>query len=220
MEQVVQAVDLAIELARHQGCDVGQRARFVRLEEARLEVVVLVGGARFPQDGMEEKLVARVNTLRANYETVTKNLARARGYLRTLPGRVTDPAAGKPLEEAAAAIAAELNPDTIDRLEAFIGLAQQAEQQQQQKRTPEHTPEQLLALAVSGWLLGNSSAEAKVETALRLWRSRQFVLAYQKTHSSSSRKKMLDEYNSKQGVPFDELAQERLRLGLLLEAGA
>ena len=46
-----------------------------------------------------------------------------------------------------------------------------------------------------------------VDLVQRLWRSRQFVLAYQKTHSSGSRKKMLDEYDSKQGVPFDELAQ-------------
>jgi predicted esterase len=65
----------------------------------------------------------------------------------------------------------------------------------------------LLALAVSGWLLGGGSAEDKVETALRLWRSRQFVLDYQRTQTSGRRQEMLAAFESKQGMPFDELAQ-------------
>ena len=52
-EEVLEAVDLAVELARHQGGDVGQRARLVGLEKAGLELVILLGCARFPQDGVE-----------------------------------------------------------------------------------------------------------------------------------------------------------------------
>jgi pimeloyl-ACP methyl ester carboxylesterase len=163
--------------------------------------------ASFPQQGMEEKLIARVTALRAAYETWNKNLAVARRFLDELSVRMTDSAQAKLFKEAAVVIGSELNQDTVNRLEAFTKLAQQAENEQKGNRTPEHSPEQLLALAVSGWLLGNSSAEANTETAVRLWRARQFVLAYQKTHTSGSRQQLLTAYDSKQGVPFDELAQ-------------
>lgn len=165
--------------------------------------------ASFPQEGMEEKLIARIDALRATYETANKKLTLARRYLDELPGRLTDPVYRALFKEAAAAIRSELDPDTVSRLEAFIGLAKQAEQQQQQQqhRTPDQTPEQLLALAISGWHLGNSSSESKVETAVRLWRSRQFVLDYQRAPSAGSRQHLVAAYDSKQGVPVDELAQ-------------
>src|SRR5262249_8542742 len=141
--------------------------------------------ASFPQQGMEEKLIARVNALRAAYETLNKNLTLARRYLRELPGRTTDKAYGNLFREAAATIDAELNTDTVARLEAFLGFAQQAELEQQRQRTPSHTPEQLVALAISGWLLGSNSAETKVETGVRLWRARQFILNYQRTQQAA-----------------------------------
>jgi pimeloyl-ACP methyl ester carboxylesterase len=157
--------------------------------------------ANFPQQGMEEKLIARVNALRATYETLNKNLTVARRFLEELSAQA------KMFKEAAVVIGSELDHDTVNRLGPFMKLAQQAEGERKRDRTPDQTPEQLLALAVSGWLLGNSSAEANAETAARLWRARQFVLDYQKTHASGSRDKMLSDYDSKQGVPFDELAQ-------------
>lgn len=163
--------------------------------------------ARFPRQGMDEKLLARVDGLRATYETTSKNLALACRYLDGLLARLSDPAQSTLFHEAGAVIRSELNHDTVNRLEAFISLAKQAEHQQQQNRTPDQTSEQLLSLAISGWLLGNSSAEAKVETAARLWRARQFVLDYQKTSNAAGRQQMVAGYESQQGVPFDELAQ-------------
>ncbi|HLJ92686.1 MAG TPA: PHB depolymerase family esterase [Gemmataceae bacterium] len=163
--------------------------------------------AIFPQQGLEEKLIARVDVMRGTYETINKNLVLARGLLDECSARLTDPVHGKLFKEAAAAIELELNPDTVSRLEAFLKLAEQAKLEIQRNRTPEHTPEQLLTLAMSGWLLGSNSAEANVETGVRLWRARQFVLDYQKTHNSGSRQQMVTAYDSKQGVPFDELAQ-------------
>src|SRR5207248_792187 len=154
-----------------------------------------------------EKLTVRVNVLRAIYETANQNLDRARRDLRELPAQLTDSAQARGFQEAAAGILSELSPDTVSRLEAFLNLAQQAEQDQKRQRTPDYRPEQLLALAVSGWLLGNNSAEANVETAARLWRSRQFVLDYQRTNTTAGRQKLLAAFESKQGVPFDELAQ-------------
>src|SRR5262249_17073709 len=113
--------------------------------------------ASFPQQGMEEKLLARVNALRAEYEASNKSLSVAGRYLEHLSTRVAAPEQRKLFNEATTVIRSELNADTINRLEPFINLAQQAEQQQQRNRTPDQSPEQLMALAVSGWLLGGGS---------------------------------------------------------------
>ena len=44
--------------------------------------------------------------------------------------------------------------------------------------SPATGPAELLSLAVTGWMLGNPSAEAKPETAVRIWRARQFAMKY------------------------------------------
>src|SRR5207244_9356276 len=97
------------------------------------------------------------------------------------------------------------------RLVACARLTRQAEERRRGGRRPQEAPEQLLALGVSGLLLGNGSAEQKVEVAQRLWQARQFVLAYQKTPSYPARLKLLEEYEKggspSSVLPPDEMAQ-------------
>ncbi|TMQ33200.1 MAG: hypothetical protein E6K70_14400, partial [Planctomycetota bacterium] len=70
---------------------------------------------------------------------------------------------------------------------------------------PASSPEQLLAMAVSGWFLGSVSAENKVDTALRLWRARQFILAYERTMDYQTRRRNLTTFVQNGGVAFDEV---------------
>jgi hypothetical protein len=163
--------------------------------------------ATFPQQYADETVLAQVRALQATYETANKNISQARQGLESLPGQVTDSTRQSLFTEAAAVIASELSPDTISRLEPFLGLARQAERDREQGRAPAHTPEQLLAVAVSSWLMGTGSAEAKVDTAMRLWQARQFVLEYQKTYEPRQRQRLLEAYQQNAGLAFDELAQ-------------
>src|SRR5262249_25260865 len=52
-EEVVEAVHLAIELARDKCRHVGERAGSIRLQEPRLHVLVLARGRRLPEDRMK-----------------------------------------------------------------------------------------------------------------------------------------------------------------------
>jgi hypothetical protein len=160
--------------------------------------------AALPRKDLDEKVLARLRALDNIYETLNKNLALARRYLAELPSRVS----ASPLREltlaAARTIATELNLDTTDRLEAFVTMAQQAERDSEQAK---QSPEQLMALAVTGWLLGNSAADSKVDAMVRLWHTRQMVLEYQNTHDSHSRQAIVAAYEKSEGVAFDELAQ-------------
>jgi pimeloyl-ACP methyl ester carboxylesterase len=162
--------------------------------------------ANFPQQGADEKLAAGIRALKANYESANENLKNARRLLKDLPEHLFS-TPRRLFTEATTAILEELTYENVGRLQAFIGLALQAERDLKQGLKPAHDPGALLALAVSGWLLGKDSAEAKVDVALRLWQARQFVLAYQKTVNDDDRDQSLKGYKKGAPVAVDELTQ-------------
>jgi dienelactone hydrolase len=171
--------------------------------------------AKFPEDGADPRLLSEVHALRDRYEAADAALKRAGELLRTLPEQVPVSADRQMFAAAAAAIVAELNADHFlkqagdapgQRFELFLSQAERAERQQKDGK-PSAKPAELLALAVSGWLLGGASAETNPETARRLWRARQMVLAYQKTPTYSGREKLLAEYRRQSAVTVEEVAQ-------------
>src|SRR5262249_52522817 len=74
------------------------------------------------------------------------------------------------------------------------------------------TPEQLLSLGVTGWLLGGRSAETKPEFAWQLWLARKLVMEYQKTVRIDARQRLLEIYKDQQSqrnavISVEEFAQ-------------
>jgi pimeloyl-ACP methyl ester carboxylesterase len=165
--------------------------------------------ADFPEEGVDERTLADVRGLRADVEAGLDGVKLARHFLKELPDAVVNGGQARWLAPAAAAIGDELTPGGVGRLKTFLDQAQQAEQQRKNGATPELGPAQLLGLAVSGWLLGDTAAESKVEVAERLWRTRQLVLEYQKTASRGDRQKLLYDYERRgsDAIPLDELGQ-------------
>src|SRR5262249_31765891 len=149
--------------------------------------------AAFPKDG-DEQTLAEARALKARYDLAGATLRRAQDLLARLPKELGAGPAQVPLTRAAAAIAAELNLDHFlkkgdndePRLERFLSQAEQAERLA--KLNMAHlSPEELLSLAVTSWLLGGAAAETKPDAALRAERARQFVLDYRKTADQAAR---------------------------------
>jgi pimeloyl-ACP methyl ester carboxylesterase len=165
--------------------------------------------AKIPMEGADDKQQRQVRTLKTKYEEAEEALTHARRFLKELPPRCYPEAQAQLFAEAAAAILAELHVDSHQRLATFVALARQAERDRQQNRPVTQTPGDLMALAVSGWLLGNASAEAKAETGIKLWKARKFVQSYQKTDNDRDREKLLAAYeqNRTDAISFDEMAQ-------------
>jgi predicted esterase len=156
------------------------------------------------RDDLDDKAKQRMRALQSTYETSRQNQALAQRYLQDLVGRVKSSPQHAFFTEAAQAISAELNPDTVERLEAFLRLAESTERN---KEGAGQSPEEILALAVTGWLHGNQAAETKVEAAERLWRTRQFVLGLQRAESLLALQELVANYQREGALPFDELAQ-------------
>jgi predicted esterase len=154
-----------------------------------------------------ERRLNTVLSLQDKYRQAEQNLVLARRFLKELPRRVKDSGQKEMLGKAAETIAQELNLDAVSRLEGFIGMARQEERQRQAGKPPKQAPAELLAIGVSGWLLGNDAAEPKVDLALRLWEARAFVLQYLRTHRATDRRALLNRYQERPGIALDELTQ-------------
>jgi pimeloyl-ACP methyl ester carboxylesterase len=153
-----------------------------------------------------EKLLLQLQAIKNKQQEGDAGLKRASQILKEFVGRV--PAAERPwFAEATDAILTELNRDTLPRLDLFLGQAPAHFRDLQENRTPGQPTEELLALAISSWVLGGSSGETKTATAKRLWLTRKFLLEYLKTDTPVGRKQLVDTYVQGGVIGLDEIAR-------------
>jgi predicted esterase len=163
----------------------------------------------FPTKDAPEKQIAKVEELMHEYKE-TEQLLKETARLLKKAREETRGADNAVLREAAGVIHDELNFENVARLDAFLGQAQQAERLQKARKKPEVSAEQLLSLAISGWLLGSASAETSVETARRLWRGRNMVLIYLQSEAADKRQQLLQQHQKgsrTESASLDELVQ-------------
>ncbi len=188
--------------------------RDLRIEKAvaDIERAKESGQHNFARQALEtlskEKLSAKIRIkvagLKAEYKALTEKFEKARRYLKEVPEQVKGPQF-KDLIEGAETIARELQLDVVDRLDSFIALAEQAEAARKANRAPQK-PEELLALAITGWLMGKNSAETSVVVARKYLDARQKSLAYLREENSGKRRDLILTYfRSTEALPFDEL---------------
>jgi hypothetical protein len=137
-----------------------------------------------------DKLAQRVQETKTKLEAGQERLTQVRRLLKDLPGRAPRPRQEQ-LTAAVDVIQKELSLDSLPRLETFLNEARTWELAWKQGRTPDRTAEQLLAFALTGWLLGSEAAESRIETAWDLWQARELVLKYQRTDDPAARRQLL-----------------------------
>lgn len=183
--------------------------------------------AEFPINNADDTVLTSVRTRKARYQEANERLAQWQKALQALAKEIEKPDEKKLVNEAVAAILEEIRLDDclppsigeakyrsleqgkLLRLDAFGSMAAQVERDRKRGRPPSNSPSELLALAVSGWLLGKDAAETNLATAQKLWQARQFVLQYQKTEDEGSRHQLLRDYQTVQSRALapDEMAQ-------------
>jgi pimeloyl-ACP methyl ester carboxylesterase len=145
----------------------------------------------FPKKYADEKTLATLRGLKSDYETAKERGVQALKYLSDLSKEVSGDNRDV-FRDAASAIRQELCYDNVNRLETFITQAKQYERLKKDGAKAEVGPEELMALAVSGWLTG--AGETKPETAARLWNLRRLVLEYERTPEQAARQKLLTSF--------------------------
>ncbi len=164
--------------------------------------------AQFPIKTASDAIQADVREFYAEYAKTYQKVVESKRLL----GELVDNLGSTETElfrEAATTIALALYPGNLDRLDSFLGQARQWARLRKQGQKPENSPEQVLSLAITGWLLGSTAAENKVETGIRLWKARTLALEVLRA-DPVTRGQLLEKYTSlavKDQVPLDWFVQ-------------
>ncbi|HEY1068247.1 MAG TPA: hypothetical protein VGE52_19135, partial [Pirellulales bacterium] len=90
-----------------------------------------------------------------------------------------------------------LTPTTIERLAAFMQLANDQDLR----------PAEKLALAVSGWLMGSNSANRNLAVSLSLWEARRLVRDYLNEPLAPNRERILAEIRALEGASPENIVK-------------
>ncbi len=143
-------------------------------------------------------------SLKEDYDKEKTALAQARKHLKELPAHTK---AKVKWTKALEFIGAELNLDTVDRLEEFLRQAAQFERQRKDKVELTHNAEQVLAFAVTSWLQGKEQSFKDPELALKLIRSRELLLQYLQPDNDVERPALLSGFQGDMKLPLDVMGR-------------
>jgi pimeloyl-ACP methyl ester carboxylesterase len=149
---------------------------------------------------LSDKHRLMVQDLKSKYETWNTELRQARELIAELPKYSADRTA---FGAAAKAIDSELSIDTIGRLKTFLDVAPQHTKQLKDGQTPTQKTDEVLALAVSGWLQGDNAASTDAKSAMQLWRTRKFLQEYLRTDDVPARKQLVTSFTRDNDIPID-----------------
>lgn len=156
-------------------------------------------GKKFPVDNVDPAVLRVVREYLAEYENAQERCERAKADFGTLQGLMkTDPRFNE-IGLIRADIAERLSYTSVQRLDAYFKLASDAQLK----------PEEKLALAISGWVVGSTNAIADLNQALQLWQARSMLLDYLRAapESGDERKAILARLEALQGVSPERIAQ-------------
>lgn len=129
-------------------------------------------GARLhPKTDLTPETIVRVERLVREYDEINARIERLKQALPELAANLPDPQISAQAANAVRAALAELDPDSVGRMAAF-------ELFQSQPPADRPTPDQQLAVALSGWLMGSDQTTDSLTETLQLIEARQLLLDY------------------------------------------
>jgi pimeloyl-ACP methyl ester carboxylesterase len=165
----------------------------------------------FPVENVAASILRDAREITAEYEQAYERKAQAVAALGEMQGRLKDDPRVKEIAPLRAEISEHLNYANLERLEAFFKLA----------ADPQLKPEEKLALALSGWILGSAHAITEIDQALRLWQARFLLLDYLRSANDAEgeRREILGKLINLEGIGAEQIAQLLPLLPAVLEPG-
>lgn len=158
------------------------------------------------QENADAQDLTKLSTLRNKYKNQNADLERARKLLGQARQKASGNLAtqgGPILEE----IDRDLSLDNLASLNVFLKMAEQEERLRTRQQPPSLSSDQLLALALTGWMLGSEGADSKVENAEKLLRGREFLQQFLVEDNDGLRQQMLRDFLAKTSLKADEVTQ-------------
>jgi pimeloyl-ACP methyl ester carboxylesterase len=153
--------------------------------------------SQFPTEGVAGETLQDVRGRLDRYALEDKRRESLIARLGAEIARISDNNGRRLAEQFAVEIAAEVNDDAIGRLTSFERL----------QDDPAMSPEQKVALAMSGWLVGAAKAIDKFQTAISLAEVRDRVRQYLRDPVAVNRERVFAELRDLEGASADHVAQ-------------
>ena len=153
--------------------------------------------AAIPVNEMSAVVRRQVRQLEEADRASLEKRVRALEQLKLLIAKLDTDAERDAFRPIHAEIAANLDLESLPRLESFLGLLDDATLK----------PRQKLALAASGWMIGSALAFTQWQAAIGLAQARQVVQAYLRTPHESERLELLARLETFEGVGPERITQ-------------
>jgi poly(3-hydroxybutyrate) depolymerase len=140
--------------------------------------------------------------LKSRYEALATQMNDAEQFLKDFAKHANEP---ETWTAACNAMVDELHTDSVGRLKTFLEVAPQHAKELAAGKKPTQSTDEVLALAVTGWLQGDAGAVTDAKLGLDLFKARQFLLGYLRNESAIERSKMAASYSKQPAVPLDVL---------------
>ncbi len=153
-----------------------------RLVSGRLEA--------FPSEDVAGEILQAVREMLDEYAQIRQEGESVLKQIESLAAKVAEPQTRTNIQPACDELRAELSTNTLARMAAF---RQHADDEQLQ-------PEQRLALAISGWLVGSDTATLNLPVALSLYRVRTLVREFLNEPVLINRQHLMAKFGSEEGA--------------------
>ncbi len=150
---------------------------------------------RFPTEDMGATVLREIRDLKNDYDLAHEKGEKALLLLAELQAKVDSPDLVSTIAPFRSFVRDELNYETLPRLEAFLNLAGDSTLSASEK----------LALAYSGWIVGNSSAVTDLKTAANLWKARLIVADYLRAKTPQERTELLTRLEALEGIGTEQI---------------
>lgn len=153
----------------------------------------------FPVDNVDVAVLREVREMTAEYDATRDRLSHAQVLLAELQAELGSDARITEIAPRRSEIIESLSDSTLERLDSFLKLAGDS-------KLP---PDEKLALALSGWVVGSSNAVTELDQALKFWQARFLVMDYLRTPADAAmeRTTILDRLSSLEGISASRVAQ-------------
>ncbi|MFN0052531.1 MAG: hypothetical protein ACKV0T_10075 [Planctomycetales bacterium] len=153
----------------------------------------------FPVDQVAAPLLREVRDISTRYEIEREQAEQVKSQLAELQAQLKDDPRLVDVGPRRVEISEGMNHTNFDRLDAFRKLADDNTLK----------PDEKLALALSGWVVGSSNAVPELDQALRLWQARFLVLDYLRTTPDGEleRGRIRERLEALEGLSAERIAQ-------------
>ncbi len=150
----------------------------------------------FPAEGVSGEIQQRVRAKLEKYDADRAVPEKIVKQLADFSGQITDAATRARIAPMVKEISAELGLCTLDRMATYRRFAED----------DQSTPEQKIALAVSGWVAGADEATENIQSALSLFDTRDLVLAYMREEGKLKRDAIFKKIQTQESISVKQLA--------------